>query len=476
MTNNQKDNYIILIATAVGLILIIYWLYYNPVTDFRLSVPGMDNRPDSILGIHEQVKIGEDFALYADNNSDLTGKWTRFRGADFDNINKENIRLIDKFPVDGPHILWKMDLGEGHAAPAIYNGKVFILDYLEKEKADALRCMSLETGEELWQRKHNVHIKRNHGMSRTVPAVTDNFIVTIGPKGHVMCCDPTNGDLLWGIDLVKDYQTEIPFWYTGQCPMIDNDIAIIAPGGNSLLVAVDCATGKVVWEAPNPDNWKMSHSSVMPMNLNGKKMYVYAAVGGICGISADGNDKGEILWKLTDFAPNVVAPSPIIYDDGKIFMTAGYGTGSILFKVEKKNNKYSVNILQRFKPKKGLASEQQTPIVYKGHIFAVLPKDAGPNRNQLVCCKPDDCKNILWTSGKSERFGLGPYIIADGKFFILNDDGTLTIAIASTSKFTSLDKKRILDGHDAWGPIAIADGKLLMRDTKQMVCIDVQKH
>lgn len=475
MKNIQRDRFIILTAIAVGLILIIFWLYYNPVSDFSLSIPGMDDRPDSILGLNEQVNIGEAFTLYSDNISKLTGKWTRFRGADFDNINKENIRLIDKFPTEGPKILWKKDLGEGHAAPAIYNGKVYILDYLEEDQADALRCFLLETGKELWQRKHNIHIKRNHGMSRTVPAVSNHFIVTIGPKGHVMCCNPSNGDFLWGLDLVKNYQTEIPFWYTGQCPIIDNDTAIIAPGGSSLLIAVDCATGKVVWETNNTDNWKMSHSSVMPMTLEGKKMYVYAAVGGICGISAHGSDRGKILWKLSDFAPNVVAPSPVIFDDGKIFMTAGYGAGSILFKVEKKNDEYSVVVLQSFKPKKGLASEQQTPIVYKDHIFAVAPKDAGAHRNQLVCCKPDDCEDILWTSGKSERFGLGPYIIADGKFFILNDDGTLTIAIASTTKFTSLDKKRILEGHDAWGPIAIADGKLLMRDSKQMVCIDVQE-
>ncbi|NOR87011.1 MAG: hypothetical protein GQ527_05330, partial [Bacteroidales bacterium] len=54
--------------------------------DFTLSVPGMDNRPDSISGIREKVKIGEDFIQYAEEESKLQGKWTRFRGADFDNI------------------------------------------------------------------------------------------------------------------------------------------------------------------------------------------------------------------------------------------------------------------------------------------------------------------------------------------------------------------------------------------------------
>jgi len=458
------------------LFLLLYWLFYNPVKDFKLSVPGMDNRPDSISGIREKVKIGAIFESFFNESSDLSGKWTRFRGADFDNIVKDKTKLIDKFPDGELNILWHADLGEGHAAPAIYNGKVYILDYLEEEQADALRCFSLISGEELWQRKYKVHVKRNHGMSRTVPAINENFIVTIGPKGHVMCSNPQNGDFIWGIDLVKTYQTEIPFWYTGQCPLIDNNIAVIAPGGKSLLIGVDCASGEIVWQTPNPDKWQMSHSSIMPMTLNGKRMYVYAAIGGIVGVSASGPDIGKILWKTTDFNPSVVAPSPLIFDDGKIFMTAGYGAGSILFKVAETNGEYSVSMLQKFKPKEGLASEQQTPIFHKGYVFGILPKDAGTLRNQFVCCKPNDFMNILWTSGKSERFGLGPYIIADGKFFILNDDGTLTIAKVSTKEFITLDKKRILQGHDAWGPIAIADGKMLIRDSKQMVCIDIQDY
>ena len=322
MTKRNQHNIIIGTIAMIGVIVFVIWFTYDPVKDFSASLPGLDNRPPKTADSLEVILIGEKFNEYEAHISNLMGKWTRFRGADFDNIYKENIPLIDNWG-DGPKILWDVLLGEGHAAPVIYNGKVYILDYDENKKADALRCFALETGQQIWKRWYNVHVKRNHGMSRTVPAITDKYIVTIGPRCHVMCSDPQTGDFLWGIDLVKEYNAEVPFWYTGQCPIIDNDLAIIAPGGTSLVIAVDCATGEVVWKTDNPDQWKMSHSSIIPMTYGGKKMYVYAAVGGICGISAEGEDRGKVLWKTIDFAPAVVAPSPVVLDDGKIFMAAG---------------------------------------------------------------------------------------------------------------------------------------------------------
>jgi len=465
-----------IIYFVIGLALIVFalWILYNPVKDFSVSLPGLDKRPDSNAIENEPVNIGEKFEKFSEFKSDLTGKWIRFRGSDFDNINKENIKLIDKWTVNGPKIDWKVNLGEGHAAPVIFNGRVYILDYEEKSKTDALRCFSLETGKELWKRSYKVHVKRNHGMSRTVPAITDKYIVTIGPRGHVMCSNPDNGDFYWGLDVVKQYGTEIPFWYTGQCPLIDGDTAIIATGGKALLIGIDCASGKVLWETPNPDNWKMSHSSIMPMTISGKKMFVYAAVGGICGISAEGADRGQILWKSAEFSPSVVAPSPLYLENNRILICAGYGAGSAVFEVKKSGNQFIVHLEKKYKTLDGIASEQQTPLLYKGYVLAILPKDAGGGRNQLACARADDCTKILWTSGKDERFGLGPYIIADGKIYILNDDGTMTIAKATTERFVLLDKSRILEGQDAWGPIAIADGRLLMRDSKQMVCIDIR--
>ncbi len=208
----RLEKILISIVVIISVTAFIFWLLYDPVNDFIVNVPGLDNRQDKGKRTNETIKIGEKFKEFYSDTSELSGKWPRFRGVDFDNINKDKVKLINKWGAGGPKILWRIDLGEGHAAPAVYNGKVYLLDYDEKQKADALRCFSLLTGKELWRRWYNVHVKRNHGMSRTIPAVNEKYIVTIGPKCHVMCTDPHSGEYIWCSDIVKEYCTEVPFW------------------------------------------------------------------------------------------------------------------------------------------------------------------------------------------------------------------------------------------------------------------------
>ena len=57
----------------------------------------------------------------------------------------------------------------------IYKGRVYVLDYNESLNSDALRCFSLESGKELWRRWYRVPMKRNHGFSRTVPVIRDEY-------------------------------------------------------------------------------------------------------------------------------------------------------------------------------------------------------------------------------------------------------------------------------------------------------------
>jgi outer membrane protein assembly factor BamB len=477
LLTNPHAKYTVLL-TGLSLICIgafFWWLLNDPSKTFATNIPGMDKRFAAANSGNKVIKIGEFFTSFVPVKSALTETWPRFRGENYDNISKSTIKLIDKFGDIKKRIRWSVELGEGHAGAAIYKGLVYVLDYDESKRADMLKCFSLVDGKESWRRWYNVAIKRNHGMSRTVPAISEKYILSIGPVGQVMCLDRETGNFRWGIDIQKEYTTEVPLWYTGQCALIDDNKAIVATGGKALMIAVDCETGKKIWETPNPNKWKMSHSSVMPYIYNGKKMYVYSAIGGVCGISADGPDAGKVLWESKAWNHNVIAPSPVCMPDGKIFLTAGYGGGSMLLQLKEENKGFKVSVLQEYLPKDGLACEQQSPIYYQGHLFGILPKDGGTLRNQLVCVDPSTPKKIIWSSGKTTKFGLGPYLISDNKIFILNDEGVLTIVIPNNSKFEFLDEAKVFDAQDAWAPMALADGYLVLRDSKKMVCLDLKK-
>ncbi|MEI6970826.1 MAG: PQQ-binding-like beta-propeller repeat protein [bacterium] len=420
----------------------------------------------------ELVQIGAGFARSAGLPSSLGGAWPCFRGTNHDNIVSDGIRLADSWPAGGPPVLWSVEAGEGYAGPVIMNGRVYLLDYDGGENADTLRCLSLDDGREIWRRWYKVRIKRNHGMSRTVPAVSGQYVVTIGPRCHVMCVDSVTGDFRWGIDLEKEWGATVPMWYTGECPLIDGGQAVIAVGGRALLIGVDLETGKVLWQTPNPRKWQMSHSSVVPMELDGQKMYVYCALGGIAGVSAGDTNRGNLLWDTAEWNHQVVAPAPVPMGAGRLFVTAGYGAGSAMFSVARDAGKYSVRQIYKL-DKKVFASEQQTPIFYRGYLYSVLPADAGAARKQAVCINPEDGQ-VMWTSGAGERFGLGPFMIADDKLLLLEDDGVLTMIRASEKGYIRLARARVLDGKEAWAPMAMAGGLLIVRDYGRMKCLDLR--
>jgi len=463
------------ITIAVALIylgLIIGWHIYSPRNELETQIPGADNRPAESARKANEVKIGEFFMRYDEATSPLTGKWSSFRGELSSNIIKTQDK-IDVLQEDFP-VLWSVKTGEGHAAPAIFNGYVYFLDYDESLSSDALRCFSLESGKELWRRWYRVPMKRNHGFSRTVPVVTEKFVITIGPQGHVMCCDPVTGDLKWAINMLEEYNIEVPPWYTGQCPYVDGNTLVIAPAGEeTLLAGIDCETGEVLWKTPNNVKYKMSHSSVMPMTLGGKKTYVYIGVGGVCGVSAEQEDTGTLLWDVNKWQPSVIAPSPLQISSNSVFLVAGYGSGGAMLHVDRNGAKWNAVITKQYKSNEGLASEQQTPILYNDMIISIMPKDGGSLRGKLVCYSPNDLHNPIWSSGADERFGLGPYIIINDKLFVFKDDGELYVYGIQSQSMKLLKKQRIMEGVDAWGPIAYADGRLILRDAHEVKCLKI---
>jgi outer membrane protein assembly factor BamB len=478
-----EKKHIIIIGLFITGLLVMLGLYLLMDQPFNVTerIPGMDNRPIQVPR-SDTVVIGENFDTMGVFDEMIPGDWPRFRGADFDNINKDTTPLREKWDTSGPAIVWRTTLGEGYAGPVVHNGRVYLLDYNERKKADVLRCFSLASGKELWRRWYYVELKRNHGYSRTIPAVTDKYIVTIGPRSHVMCLNPVNGDLLWTIDLEKEYGipgTEkgriTPDFYSGQCPLIDNDEAVIAPGGKALMIGVSCATGKVLWKTENPDTLRMSHGSIIPMVIHGKRMYVYNAVGGVCGISAEGNDKGKLMWQTTEWSPATTAASPLFLGNNEIAVFGSYGAGGARIKINFNGSDYSAVIVEQHKATNGIASDQQTPIIIGDYIWCMMPENSGQLKKQLVCYHRSDLLKPVWSSGKENRFGrgLGPYIISGDKMYLLDDDAILYLFRLQEKSVTLLDSHKIIDGVEAWGPMAIAGHYLLIRDARNLLCLDI---
>jgi outer membrane protein assembly factor BamB len=287
-----------------------------------------------------------------------------------------------------------------------------------------------------------------------------------------MAVNATSGDVLWTLDLIQRYGGEVPQWYAGQCPLIDNGKVILGIGGdNVLMAAIDLQSGEVVWELPNESKIRMSHASVLSTTFGGTRQYVYAGLGGITGCDTN----GKLLWECKDWKPAVWAPTPVKIDKNKLFLTAGYGAGSAMLLVHKRGGTFEATIEKQWKPTKGPASEQQTPLVIGNTLFVIQPKDAGALRSELIAADIDELPVIKASSGRQARFGLGPYLYADHAFWIADDEGVLHVYTYENNTFIYRTQYKVLPGVDSWGPIACANGIMIVRDSKSMVCLSLKK-
>ena len=64
-------------------------------------------------------------------------------------------------------------------------------------------------------------------------------------------------------------------------------------------------------------------------------------------------------------------------------------------------------------------------------------------------------------------------LVTNGLIFAMNDSGKLSLFEASTAKYNLLAQAQVLKGHESWGPMALAGGRLLVRDLTRLACLDV---
>ena len=396
--------------------------------------------------------------------------WPQFRGGNRDNMATET-GVYRSWPAGGPKVLWKTLVAEGYAGAAIKDGRIYLNDYDTAKKEHVVRAISLADGKDLWRWSYPVEIRPSHGITRTVPAVGRTLVFSLDPKCRFHALDAKTGKLVWQKNLVQEYKATIPGWYAGQNPLLDGDLVLLATGGDALVVAFDQATGKEVWRAPNPGKDVMSHASLMPAVIGGVKQYLYLTMNKVVGVAAA---DGQLLWSIPFSGRMAACPSPVSIGDGRIFITSGYEAGSMMIQVQKGASGFTAQKLYDLTSMQ-FNSEVHTPVLYQNHLFAVSSK----TRGRFTCLGLDG--KAAWQSpvvsgepAATRTFDLGAFLFADGMFFVLDGKtGMLRLLEANTKQYKELASAQVLSGEDVWGPMALSNGRLVIRDMTQMVCIQV---
>ena len=452
------------IAAGCALAALALWLRVGGQDKVAMRVPGTDAPPGvDAAALANPAQTGK-VTPGSGQAANLPGEWTQFRGPNRDGVAPGAPALARSWPADGPKKLWSVPLGEGYAGAAVQAGRVVLMDYERENKLSVLRCLSLADGAEIWRYAYPLSIKRNHGMTRTVPALANGRVVAMDSKCNVVCCDATNGQLHWALSLTREFGAKVPEWYAGQCPLIISNQVILAPAGpDALLLSVDLAAGRPRWQTPNPRDWKMTHSSIMPARLSNRPMFLYCGSGGVAGI--DPTD-GALLWDSTEWKISIACvPSPVPLPNDRLFLSGGYNAGSMMLELVQTNGKPAARSVFRL-PAEKFGATQQTPILWQDHLYGVRPD------GQFVCL---DLKGkTLWASGSAQNFGLGSFLLAGGLVFAVNDTARLSLIEATPGRFNLLGQATLAsDGREAWGPMALAGSRLLVRDFSRLFCLEV---
>ena len=135
-----------------------------------------------------------------------------------------------------------------------------------------------------------------------------------------------------------------------------------------------------------------------------------------------------------------------------------------MLQISEQDGRFTAKTLFRLAPEV-FGATQQTPILFNEHLYGVRPD------GQFVCLNLEG--KVVWNSGPGDPFGLGPFLLADGVIFVLNDSGTLSLLEATPDKFNRLAQAKVLEGRECWGPMALAGTRLILRDLTRIACLEV---
>ena len=150
-----------------------------------------------------------------------------------------------------------------------------------------------------------------------------------------------------------------------------------------------------------------------------------------------------------------------------MLITGAYGAGTAMIKVEKKaDGSYGASEL--FK-NPDFGAHTQPPVLFQGHFYAHYT--INERSDGLVAMSMDG--QIKWKTDQQPPFVRGGTILADGLLLMTDGNTKLYLVEPNPSGFKPLASAEVLQPGDNWAPLALVDGKLLIRGQKELKVLQV---
>ena len=407
------------------------------------------------------------FALLAFIPNINAQDWPQYFGPTRNGVSSQK-DILRTWPEKGPEVLWTAEIGIGYGGPVVKDGKVYLLDRDDKV-GDKLRCFDLANGKELWSFSYDAPGSVMFPGSRSVPTVDGNKIYTVGPYGNLYCIDLNTHKPIWNKNVWTDFGGgEIPKWAITQCPLVYGDLLILASQAPQAgVVAYEKLTGKVKWTTPSLGPVGYVSPAIVKVGTENHLVMVTASAGR--GASASGGKvigidplTGKVLWEYTNWQCGIPIPNVVEAGENKFLISGGYQAGSAMIKVDKKaDGSYGVTELYK---NADFGTHTQPPILYKGYFYVMYTNNE--RKDGMVCMSLDG--QIKWKTSRAPLFDKGGMILADGLFLATDGSTKLYLIEPDPTAFKPVASAELLKEGQNWAPLALVNGKLLIRDQSRL--------
>ncbi len=387
--------------------------------------------------------------------------WPQWRG-DSRRDHSPDKGLLAQWPQEGPKQVWSFNnAGSGYAGFAIAKDSLFTMGL--RDGQEFLIAVNASTGKELWSSSAGQKYPNGWGDGpRMTPTVDGDRVFAIGGQGLLICVEAKNGKLIWSKNLVTDLGGQLQDWGYTESPLVVGDIVICTPGGpQGTLAGLDKSSGAVRWRTSGLTD-KAQYSSPILIQHDGQPQVVQLVMNRFFGVSPK---DGSVLWKK-DFPGRVaVIPTPI-YEDGIVYVTAGYGVGCEAVRLGTNNS------IAPLYSNKVMKNHHGGVVCVDGYLY-------GHSDGAGWVCQELKTGKEIWSH---KGFGKGSVTYADGKLICLDErNGDVALVEASTQgwkelsrfKLAPLSSKRSPQG-GIWPHPVVVNGRLYLRDQELLHCFNVK--